>query len=240
METRDGGDQPAKEVRRRRRQQGVGGAGLDDAASLHYGDAVRDGAHDGEVMADEEIGEAELLLQLHDKIEDARPDRGVERGDRLVEHDELRARRDGAGDRNALALPAGERRDRPPCEIGGQADLPQQRRYMLGPIATGGDLVDAQRLRNGAACRDARVEGGGRILEDHLHAPARPAQLRARQRQPLQAVEANLSCVRLDQTYEHAGERGFAAARGADQAERLSRPMASDAPSSARTRRGPP
>jgi hypothetical protein len=39
----------------------AGGALLDDLAAVHDGDAVAEGTHHGEVVADEQVGELPLL-----------------------------------------------------------------------------------------------------------------------------------------------------------------------------------
>ena len=65
-------------------------------------------AHDREVVGDEEVGQAELLLQLLQQVDDLRLDRHVERRHRLVADDEVRLDRERAGDADALALAAGE------------------------------------------------------------------------------------------------------------------------------------
>ena len=53
---------------------------------------VGDVAHDGEIVRDEEIGEPELALQVGQQVEHLRLDRHVERRDRLVGDQQLRAR----------------------------------------------------------------------------------------------------------------------------------------------------
>ena len=53
-------------------------------------------------------GEAELVLQVLEQVDDAGLDRDVERRHRLVEHEQLRVERERAGDADALALAAGE------------------------------------------------------------------------------------------------------------------------------------
>ena len=63
---------------------------------------------DGEIVGDEEVREPELVLQVLQQIDDLRLHGDVERGDRLVEHEELRIRRQRARDADALPLPAGE------------------------------------------------------------------------------------------------------------------------------------
>ena len=65
-------------------------------------------AHDRQVVRDEHVREAELVLQVLEQVDDAGLDRHVERGHRLVEHDAARVERERAGDADALALAAGE------------------------------------------------------------------------------------------------------------------------------------
>ena len=81
---------------------------LDDAAEIHHADAARHVADHGEVVADEQIGQAELVLQVAHQIEDLRLHGDVERRGRLVADDEFGFRRQRAGDRDALALAAGK------------------------------------------------------------------------------------------------------------------------------------
>ena len=130
-------------------------------------------------------------------------------------------RRDGAGDGDALALAAGERRDRAAGKLGREADPGEKRGHLLRPVPAGGDAVDAQRLGDGAAGGGAGVEGRGRILEHHLHPAARPPQRAAGKGEPVAAVEADGAGVRRDQPGDDTGERRLAAAGRADQAERL-------------------
>ena len=75
----------------------------------------------------------------------------VERRHRLVEHDQRRPRGDGAGDRDALALAAGDFVDAPAGKVRGEPDALEQRGDCAGPLATVGDAVDAQRIVEHAA-----------------------------------------------------------------------------------------
>ena len=81
---------------------------LDDAAEIHHADPARHVADHGEVVADEEIGQAELVLQVAHQIEDLRLHGDVERRGRLVADDELGLGGERARDRDALALAAGK------------------------------------------------------------------------------------------------------------------------------------
>ena len=61
-----------------------------------------------QIVADEHVGEVAPLLQVAQQLDDLRLHGHVEGRGRLVEHDELRLERHGAGDGDALALAAGE------------------------------------------------------------------------------------------------------------------------------------
>ena len=94
-------------VLRPREQRGAVGD-LDDLAEIHDRDAVADVLDDRDVVGDEQIGEAELALQVAQQVDDLRLHRDVERRDRLVADDQARVERQRAGDADALALAAGE------------------------------------------------------------------------------------------------------------------------------------
>ena len=65
----------------------IGRARLDDFASIHRLDPVGDVAHDREIVGDEDIGDAERLLKLHEQVQDRRRHRDVECAHRLVADD---------------------------------------------------------------------------------------------------------------------------------------------------------
>ena len=81
-------------------------ARLDDAAAVHDGDVVAEMAHEAQVVADEDVRDAEALLQVEEQVHDLGADRHVERRQRLVEDDDLGILGDGTGDGDALALTA--------------------------------------------------------------------------------------------------------------------------------------
>ena len=92
----------------RPREEGVRRSALDDAAEIHDRDAVADMLHHAEIVADEEIGQAEIALQLHEQIDDLRLDRDVERRDGFIADDELRLDRERPGNPDPLPLAARE------------------------------------------------------------------------------------------------------------------------------------
>ena len=89
--------------------QHLGGRALfDDAAVLHHSDIVADLRGDAQIVGDEQQRDAEPLLDLVEQFEHLRLHGDVERGDRLVRHQHVGIERQRAGDRDALALAAGE------------------------------------------------------------------------------------------------------------------------------------
>ena len=110
-----------------------------------------------------------LALQVLQQVDHLRLDRDVERRDRLVAHDQLRAERQRAGDADALALAARELVREVGHLRGPQADAVEQRRHLRGALALVGHAVDQQRLADDVARGHARVERRERILEDDLH-----------------------------------------------------------------------
>ena len=83
-----------------------GRALLHDAAEIEDDDPVAEVASSRQVMADEEHGKAELLLQRGKKLQHLRLDGHIERRDGLVGDDEIRLRRERPGDADPLTLPA--------------------------------------------------------------------------------------------------------------------------------------
>src|SRR5262245_60133222 len=61
-----------------------------------------------EIVADEEVSEAEVVPQLHEQVEDLRLDRDVERRYRFVANQELGLHRERARDADTAALSAAE------------------------------------------------------------------------------------------------------------------------------------
>ena len=92
----------------RPREQRLGLADLDQPAEIHHPDAGRHEAHHREIVGDQEIGEAEPVLQITHQVEDLRLDRDVEGRGRLVADDEIGVGGDRARNRDPLALAAGE------------------------------------------------------------------------------------------------------------------------------------
>jgi hypothetical protein len=165
----------------RRGEERVCGAVLDDPPGVEHGAGVGHRAAGGEVVRDEEEGEAELRLQLVEQREDLGLDRDVERRDRLVADEEARAEHEGARDPDPLALPAGEFVGVFFEIVGAEADPPEER---AGAVARGaaGLPGDEERLGHEVEGAEARVERGVGVLVHHLRRPAPRLEIRPRRR----------------------------------------------------------
>ena len=70
-------------------QHSLARALLDDAPGVHHGHMVGDVLDDADVVGDEEVGQAELALQLFEQVEDLRLHAHIQRRGRLVADDQL-------------------------------------------------------------------------------------------------------------------------------------------------------
>src|SRR5215216_4802906 len=171
-------------------------------------------------MRDEEIGEAEGVLEVEQQIEHLRLDRLVKRRDRLVEDDEARLERERAGDVDALPLSARElvrvalgeaaRIEADPGKEVAGAALRLPLRDAVYPRTEGDRSLDSH----------ARVERRVAVLENHLDlAPELPERQRARAERL--AVEQHLAGIGPDQVHQQPRRCRLPAAGLADDAERL-------------------
>lgn len=69
-------------------EQRLAGRNLYDPPQIHDCDAVADMLDDAEIMRDKHEGDAQLLLQIHEQVQDLRLYGNIKRRDRLVEDDE--------------------------------------------------------------------------------------------------------------------------------------------------------
>ncbi len=156
---------------------------LDDAPEVHHRDAVRDVLDHREVVRDEDVREAEALLQVLQQVHHLRLHRDVERRHRFVADDELRLDGERARDRDALPLAAGELVRVALRVRRRQADDAQQLGHALA-LAPGVQAVQRERLGEHVADRHARVQRRVRVLEDDLHRAALRAQVAAASSSP--------------------------------------------------------
>ena len=179
----------------------VRGRLLDDRAEVHHADHVADVPHHREVVRDHHVGQPERVLQLLEQVDHLGLDRHVERRHRLVGDDQLRVERDRPGDADALALAAGELVRVAADRARRQAD---DRRAARGPVAACAAAAALGPVRDQRLGQDRldvlpRVQARHRVLEDHLHPAAGPAQLLALERGHVDAVEEHAARGRVDQ-----------------------------------------
>ena len=191
---------------------------------------MRHGANHRQIVADEHVAHAVAALQVGEQHQHLLLHRDVQRRGGLVEHQHFGAQHHGAGDRDALALAAGElvrvalehvvdaaRLAEAHFVEHGEDESVALRRRELG-------TVQCQALADDLPHRHARAERGEGVLEHHLHALAHRSQRRPTGVVGALAVELDLSGrQRLQREQRHA-ERGLARPRLADDAERLATP----------------
>ena len=99
------------------------------------------------------------LLQVLEQIEDLGLDRDVERRDRLVADDQLRADGERAGDADPLPLAARELVREPVVVLGVEADDLQQLAHAPLALRLGADPVHLERLGDDVAGRASAGSG---------------------------------------------------------------------------------
>ena len=108
LQPRNRGEQRLRVRMRGRVEHALGRRQLDEPAAVHHGDPIADLPDQAQVVRDEEVGQAEPLLQIEQQVDHLRLDRDVERRDGLVGDDERRLERERAREPDALPLAAAE------------------------------------------------------------------------------------------------------------------------------------
>src|SRR3989338_1699964 len=81
---------------------------FDDFPPVHHRNLTADSFDNLEVVRNKKIGQVEFALQLTQEIDDLLLDDDVQRRHRLIQNQQFRIKHQGAGDGDALALPAAE------------------------------------------------------------------------------------------------------------------------------------
>ena len=202
-------------------EHGAARADLDDLAQVHHRHAVADALDHRHVVRDEEVGHAELLLQIEQQVDDLRADGHVQRRHRFVGDHHLGVERQRAGNRDALALPARKLMRVAVRRLGGQAHLFQQPAHTLFGLVGRHQLVDEQRLHHRIAHRQARVERGIRVLEHELDVTPQRLQRGAFQRRDVAAGHFHPTALVRDQPRQRTAGGALAAARLTHQRQRF-------------------
>ena len=173
------------------------------------------------VVRDEQVGELQLVLEVHQQVDDLRLDRDVQRRNRLVPDDQVRIERERPGDADALALAAGEL-----VRIGvhvpaSEPDALEQRRDAILALPAFRYTVDMHGLADDRAGRHARIERGVGVLEDHLHPLPVGHHRGGVEAGNVFVFQPDRALGRLKQLQHRATDGGLAAAGLADETQRL-------------------
>ena len=202
-------------------QDEIGRAGLNDFSAVHHADSLADPANDPEVVRDHDHRQTVPALKLRHEIEDLRGNTDVERGNRFIEDQESWRRRERAGDGDALPLTAGKGTRVLLCGVYGQPDLQEHVGHPLSALRHCADVVGVQRFGDDVTGREARIEGGARVLKDCLEVSAQRPHSGLWKIADGDAVESYGAAVRLFEREEESGEGRFPRSRFADHAEGL-------------------
>jgi hypothetical protein len=194
---------------------------FDDLAQVHDCDPVADVPDHGQVVRDHHVGQAQLVLQVLEQVDDLGLDRHVERGHRLVGDDQLGPQRQRAGDPDALPLAAGEFVRVAVVVLGVEPDQLEQLLYAAPDPAGHLDPLQPVRGSHDGADRVPGVERGVGVLEDHLDLAPYRAHLARPHMGDVVSVDHDLAAGRLVEPGQQAPGGGLAAPRFADQAEGL-------------------
>ena len=194
---------------------------LDDLARIHHRHAMGDFAHNGQVMGDEEVGEAEPLLQRLQQVDDLRLGADVERRDRLVADHEVRIDRESPRDDDALALAAGEfvRIAMDDCRV--HADQFQELGDAILHLRWRDRAMHLEGLGQRLADGHARMQARIGILQHELQVSAHGAQLAALHGGQVPAEQADRAGGGFEQLQHGTAGRGLARAGLADEAQGL-------------------
>ena len=194
---------------------------LHHLAEVHHAHAVGHVLHHVQAVRDEQVREAEALLEVVEEVQHLRLDRDVERRHRLVAHDELRVHRQSARDAHALTLAAGELVGVAVAHVVREAHALQKLVNAAFHLVLRQDVVRDDGLGDDVADAHARVERSVGVLEDQLDVLAVALALGAFHGREVVPVEDDRARGGREQVHEHLAHGGLAAARFAHKPERL-------------------
>ena len=167
---------------------------LHNLPQIHHSHIVGDVPDHRQIMADEDISQAQLLLNLHHQPHNLGLDGHIQGGHDLVADDERGIHGQGAGNGDALALAAGELMG---IAVGEGGVQPHQLQHLGGALQlfrlASGDLVDLRPLHDDLMDGHPGIQGGIRILGDHLQLPVELAQVLLSHMGDIPAVVGDLS-----------------------------------------------
>jgi hypothetical protein len=194
---------------------------LDDPTQVHDRDPISDLADHREIVGDEQVGDADPVLQIAQQVEHLCLHGDVERRHRLVADHQVRLQSEGARDRDPLPLPARHAR-RQDIELRRvEPDEIEQLQHPRSTTRPVSDAMDLQRFADRLTDSTTRVERGVRVLEHHLDLATHGFHARATGFQDVLPVEQDLTGGRLRQSGNRARRRRLARTGLSDERERL-------------------
>ena len=185
---------------------------FDDLTQVHDRHLVADVPDHGQVVRDHHVGQAQLVLQVLEQVDDLRLDRHVEGAHRFVGHDQLGPQGQGPGDPDALPLAAGELVRVAVVVLGVEADEFEQFLHVAFDPAGHLDVLQPERGAYDPSDRVPGVERRVGVLEDHLDLAPQRAHLALTQVRDVVAVDHDLAAGRLVQPDQQAAGGGLPAA----------------------------
>ena len=122
----------------------------------------------GEVVGDEQVGHAEIALQVGQQVDDLRLYRNIERGNGFVAYDQLGPKRQRARNHQPLPLPARKLVGKADHLVAAQADLFEQRNDLGVNLRFRPAAEVLHGLGDDVPRAHARVQRRVGILEHHL------------------------------------------------------------------------
>ena len=165
---------------------------------------------DGQIVADQHVGDAELGLQILHQVEHLGLYRYIERADRFIGHDQPGFGDEGARNGNALALAARKLMRVLVRILRAQAYLLQHLDGAVALLGTAAVALSLQWLADDAFHRLARVQRSIRVLKHHLEILARAAQSVGWHAVQVLAMQQHLAGCRFVQRHHQARQGGFA------------------------------
>src|SRR5580704_10987311 len=126
----------------------LGGPDFHDLPAIHHRNASGQIANHRYGVRDEQVGQAEVALQLRHQVDDLSANANIERRDRLVGDDKLRPQSESAGNADSLPLSAAEFVGKAARGGSVEPDHPQQFLDSLAASWRADRFVDDERLGN--------------------------------------------------------------------------------------------
>ena len=185
---------------------------LHDLAAVHDRDARRERHRFVLVVGHDDEGDADLMLQIHELELGLLAQFLVQRRQRLIEQQHLRAAHQRPRQRHALPLAAGELVRLALCQ---PPELHHFKRLLdAGAFCLLVERQPAQAVADIVLHRHVRKQCVG--LEHHVDRP-----LVRRHAAHIYAIDADTAAARVRESRQHPQQRGLAATRSADQREHL-------------------